>query len=111
KTLVVCEMFSQFSQIFRWFDQVSGELPYARAQLLGSIIWLYLDKGEFPRQSSDISNPAMKRFVQIYGGLLERGQYLPPSSYEVLFLSSAHTSENVDILANTLVDQIKEKLS
>ncbi|MBU1186502.1 MAG: glutamate-1-semialdehyde 2,1-aminomutase [Acidobacteria bacterium] len=90
--------------------QESG-LPYARAQLLGSIIWLYLDKGEFPRQSSDISNPAMKRFVQIYGGLLERGQYLPPSSYEVLFLSSAHTSENVDILANTLVDQIKEKLS
>lgn len=88
-----------------------SELPCARAQHLGSLVWLYLDKGEFPRRASDISDTAMKRFVQIYGELLERGQYLPPSSYEVLFLSSAHTSENVDILAHTLTDLIEEKYS
>ncbi len=90
--------------------QESG-LPYARAQQQGSLIWLYLDKGEFPRRASEISDTAIKRFVQIYGGLLEREQYLPPSSYEVLFLSRAHTSENVDILADTLTNLIKENFS
>jgi glutamate-1-semialdehyde 2,1-aminomutase len=88
--------------------QESG-LSQAQAQQQGSLIWLYLDTGEFPRKAADISDSAMKRFVQIYGGLLERGQYLPPSSYEVLFLSSAHTSENVDLLADSIIDQIKEK--
>lgn len=87
--------------------QESG-VPYARAQRRGSLIWLYLDKGEFPRRASDISDTAMKRFVRIYGGLLDRGQYLPPSSYEVLFLSTAHTAENVDILADTISNLIKK---
>ncbi len=90
--------------------QESG-FPSARAQRQGSIIWLYLDTGDFPRKASDISDTAMKRFVQIYGGLLERGQYLPPSSYEVLFLSSAHASEDVNLLADTIADQIKENFS
>jgi glutamate-1-semialdehyde 2,1-aminomutase len=87
--------------------QESG-LPEARAQQQGSLIWIYLDTGEFPRKAYNISDTAMKRFVQMYSGLLERGQYLPPSSYEVLFLSSAHSPENVDLLARSIADQVKE---
>lgn len=96
----------------RFVERLKGNgISYARAQQEGSLLWLYLDTGEFPRRATDISDAAMKRFVQIYWGLLEKGQYLPPSSYEVLFLSSAHTMENVDSLADALSDLIEENHS
>lgn len=34
-------------------------------------------------------------FAKFYGGMLERGIYLPPSQYEAMFVSSAHTEEDV----------------
>ena len=34
-------------------------------------------------------------FAKFYRGMLERGIYLPPSQYEALFVSSAHTEEDV----------------
>lgn len=83
-------------------------IPHARAQQEGSLIWLYLDSGDFPRRADKISGAAMKRFVQIYGGLLEKGYYLPPSSYEVLFVSSAHTSQEVNSLADGVIDLMRE---
>jgi len=74
-------------------------LPYARAQQAGSLLWLYLDETPFPRRADAISQTAMGRFTAIYWQLLAKGHYLPPSSYEVLFLSAAHQKEEVEALA------------
>ena len=41
----------------------------------------------------------MRRFTALYHPLLERGFYLPPSSYEVLFISAAHSNDEIDALA------------
>lgn len=45
-------------------------------------------------------------FAAFFRGMLERGIYLAPSQYEAVFLSTAHTDENID---NTL-EQAREVL-
>jgi glutamate-1-semialdehyde 2,1-aminomutase len=83
-------------------------LPYARAIQVGSLLWLYLDETEFPRKADTISSIAMERFTNIYWSLLDKGHYLPPSSYEVLFLSAAHQTADVEGLARDIVTLLKE---
>jgi len=80
---------------------------YARAVRSGSIVWIYLDKGEFPRAADTISKKAMDRFTAMYWKLLEKGYYLPPSSYEVLFISAAHTEDEVIGLAETICSELE----
>lgn len=73
-----------------------------RLQRVGSIAWLYLAAGEFPRRADAIMPEAVERFGRLYLPLLERGHYLPPSAYEVLFLSTEHTIDQVSALAADL---------
>lgn len=80
-------------------------VPYARACHVGSIIWLYFCESEFPRRADRISEKAMQRFTGMYWNLLEKGFYLPPSSYEVLFLSAAHSISEVIGLATAINEQ------
>ncbi len=84
-----------------------SKLPIARTIRMGSIVWLYFDKGEFPRRADAISNDAMNRFTKMYHSLLKRGFYLPPSSYEVLFISSAHSRVDIENLAETLLEELE----
>jgi glutamate-1-semialdehyde 2,1-aminomutase len=35
-------------------------------------------------------------YAGFFNGMLERGVYLPPSRFEALFISTAHTQEHVD---------------
>ncbi|MBN1550281.1 glutamate-1-semialdehyde 2,1-aminomutase, partial [bacterium] len=82
-------------------------IEYAKAQAMDSILWLYLDSGKFPRSASAIAPIAMERFKSIYWRLLEKGYYLPPSSFEVLFLSAAHTESEVLGFAGTLIKELQ----
>jgi len=34
-------------------------------------------------------------FAKFHRGMLERGVYLPPSQYEAIFMSAAHTNEDI----------------
>ena len=49
----------------------------------------------------------MERFNRIHPGLLERGYYLPPSGWEVMFLNNAHTPEHVTGLAETMAELLR----
>ncbi len=68
----------------------------------GSIAWLYLASGDLPRRADGIDPAAVERFGGLHRPLLERGHYLPPSAYEVLFLCTAHTEAQVAALAADL---------
>lgn len=68
----------------------------------GSILWLYLAAGELPRRADGIEPAAVARFGAVHRPLLERGHYLPPSAYEVLFLSTAHAAEEIERFAADL---------
>ncbi len=77
----------------------SGGLGFAR---VGSIFWPYLDRAVPPTSAEAISPEIVGRFHQRYRDWLSRGIYLPPSGYEVGFLSTAHTDAHVDRLLDVM---------
>jgi glutamate-1-semialdehyde 2,1-aminomutase len=82
----------------------AGGVPYARACRAGSILWPYYDTGDYPRTPAGISAVTQERFSRIYWLLIDMGYYLPPSSLEVMFLSSAHTEDEAAGCARAIVE-------
>jgi glutamate-1-semialdehyde 2,1-aminomutase len=77
----------------------------AVAQLprIGPIVWPYFAPGAaLPVAASSIQPKAVEEYHRRYRGWLSRGVYLPPSAYEVCFLSAAHTTADVDKLLDVL---------
>lgn len=71
-------------------------------QRVGSVFWPYLAPGPLPTSAEAIDAEVIARFHARYRAWLERGVYLPPSGYEVGFLSTAHTTADVDRLLEVL---------
>ncbi len=88
------------------FHDLRDEKPWFNWRRVGSLIWLHMAEGEVPRSASAISEDAIRRFNAIYHGLLSRGFYLPPSGYEMLFLCTEHTPEQLNGLAQALRDEL-----
>jgi glutamate-1-semialdehyde 2,1-aminomutase len=47
-------------------------------------------------------------FTQYFWGMLDRGIYLAPSPFEVLFLSSAHTEADIERTLNAAREVLME---
>ncbi len=116
KTLRDGAVYPRLEELGQAFDaalaQAAGaesgaELPWLRHRRVGSIIWLHCAEGEVPRRFDRVSAEAIDRFNRIHPALLERGYYLPPSGYEVMFLSDAHTEDHVTGLATALVESLR----
>ena len=101
------ERLAALAERFKTALESSG-LATARAVSHGSIVWPYLDEADFPRRADQVSPAAMERFNSIYWALLHRGYYLPPSPYEVMFLSAAHTEEEAESLARAIVEELSK---
>lgn len=65
---------------------------------VGSIFWLSFN-GKKRILKADQIDPDMTHFKVMHRELLNRGVYIGPSGYEVGFISSAHTSEDLEIAA------------
>jgi glutamate-1-semialdehyde 2,1-aminomutase len=63
---------------------------------IGSIYWIAFTEKETISSAEDIDPDSMKYFKTLYHSLLENGVYLGPSGYEVGFVSSAHSYEDLD---------------
>lgn len=61
----------------------------------GSLFWLALQGGEPPRRAEHVDTGAARRYAPLFHALLARGVYLAPSAYEVGFLSTAHTEDDL----------------
>jgi len=85
----------------------NSKISYAKVIYEGSILWLYLDEGGNPGRPDEISNNAVKRYKAVYWLLLESGFYLPPSSLEVMFLSTAHSMKEVERFAASLIEHLQ----
>ncbi|HJO26855.1 MAG: aspartate aminotransferase family protein [Planctomycetes bacterium] len=68
----------------------------------GSLIWLHLSRGSLPRAAGAIDPASAERYAPLHRALLAGGQYLAPSAYEVTFLSTAHSPEEVHALARSI---------
>ena len=73
----------------------------ARLVRLGSIFWLCLQETA-PRSAEAVSPAAGERYRPLFHALLERGISLAPSAYEVGFLSTAHTPQDISRLATAV---------
>jgi glutamate-1-semialdehyde 2,1-aminomutase len=69
---------------------------------VGSLFWLSLHDGGAPRTAATLSQQAVTRFGALFHAMLAQGIYLPPSAYEACFLSLAHTTADLERLAQGL---------
>src|SRR5205807_6080869 len=93
------EIYKQLEQ--RSSDLVSGVLAAARkngvalsANRVGSMFTWFFQPGEVSDWSTATKSDT-QAFAKFHRGMLERGIYLPPSQYEAMFMSAAHTEEDV----------------
>jgi glutamate-1-semialdehyde 2,1-aminomutase len=71
----------------------------------GSIIWMVFQH-QAPRRADHIESAAIDRYNGYHRAILDKGVYLPPSGYEVMFISLAHTEENLGNAARTIGDAV-----
>jgi len=63
----------------------------------GSLFWIVLDQIDAqPRSPSVVKPEAVKRFARFHHACLQHGVFLPPSAYEVEFMSLAHDNAALD---------------
>jgi glutamate-1-semialdehyde 2,1-aminomutase len=84
-------------------EQAPFPVRFVRA---GSLFWLALHAGPAPRAAITLEKQASARFAALFHAMLARGVYLPPSPYEVCFLSLAHTAADLDDFAGALRESL-----
>jgi glutamate-1-semialdehyde 2,1-aminomutase len=62
---------------------------------VGSMLTAFFDPGPVTNYASAKKSDSAK-FGRFFGALLGRGVYFPPSQFESLFVSTAHTNEDID---------------
>ena len=75
----------------------------AQLPRIGPIVWPYFDlAAKLPVAAAAISANAVSAYHGRYRSWLAEGVYLPPSAYEVCFLSAAHSTADIDTLLAVL---------
>jgi glutamate-1-semialdehyde 2,1-aminomutase len=69
------------------------KIPGLHAPRVGSLIWPLFQQGV--RRADRVEAGAIGKFNRLHGLMLEQGIYLPPSGFEVAFLSTAHGDEEL----------------
>src|SRR4029453_18795051 len=76
----------------RMMAPVIAKAPFPiRFVRVGSLFWPALHDGPAPRAAITLGDLQSERYASIFHAMLARSVYLPPSAYEVCFLSLAHT--------------------
>ncbi|MHC5062344.1 MAG: aspartate aminotransferase family protein [Planctomycetota bacterium] len=79
----------------------NSHLPIAFARM-GSIFWICLGCDSAPSSAEGIPKEAAGYYRKLHSACLKNSIYLAPSSYEVGFISAAHTEEDIDDLVSVL---------
>ncbi len=91
------------AQLEQVLKPVLAEAPFpVHLVRAGSLFWMSFHEEGAPRTAAPMSDAASKRFGTLFHAMLDRGIYLPPSAYEACFLSLAHTSADLQRLAQGL---------
>ncbi len=78
-------------------EQYSEEKNYRmKVFQIGSIFWFAFTELENIRRADEIDPKSMEKFKLFHRELLNRGVYIGPSGYEVGFISSAHTENDLE---------------
>jgi glutamate-1-semialdehyde 2,1-aminomutase len=75
---------------------------------IGSIVYFYFrKKGGLPQNYADIQQGDKAAYARFFQQMLSKGVYMAPSSFEVGFISAAHSVEDLE----TTVERIDQVLS
>jgi len=99
------EVFDRLESLGRYLDESLRGAPGLRLQRCGSLFWLSRDTTDAPatiRSTAAIPSNVGNGFRRIFSAALRNGVYLPPSPFEVGFLSTAHSRDDIDQLAGSL---------
>jgi len=83
------------------------ELP-VRMVRLGSLFWFSFSSDEPPRRAADIPASCADVYAKFFHACLARGVHLAPSAYEVGFLSTAHTDDDIDRAVAVFGEALRE---
>jgi glutamate-1-semialdehyde 2,1-aminomutase len=72
-----------------------GLRPYGRVHRVGAMATLFLAKQGI-RTFEDAKSSDVERYGALFRHLLGRGIYVAPSQFECLFVSLAHSDEDID---------------
>jgi glutamate-1-semialdehyde 2,1-aminomutase len=103
--LLAGDIYAELESLGRQLEDQFGndrvvQVDGARMQRAGSLFWFVPDGGDAViRSNRQIPESVGRLYPDIFHALLERGIYLPPSPYEVGFLSTAHTAKDIEQLA------------
>jgi glutamate-1-semialdehyde 2,1-aminomutase len=96
------------AQLERLLQPVLREAPFPMHMVrVGSLFWLSLYESGAPRTAVTLSQQAVGRFAALFHAMLAECIYLPPSAYEACFLSLAHTSADLERLAQGLHNALR----
>ncbi|WP_374949994.1 glutamate-1-semialdehyde 2,1-aminomutase [Mucilaginibacter sp.] len=73
---------------------------------IGSIFWFAFTDQDTIRTADEIDPNSMLKFKAMHRELINRGIYLGPSGYEVGFISSAHTTDDLDRTKTAIFDSL-----
>jgi glutamate-1-semialdehyde 2,1-aminomutase len=85
-----------------------GLTPFGRVQRVGAMLTLFC-RDDPVRDFDDAAGADAERYGTIFRGLLERGVYLPPSQFECMFVSLAHTDDEIDATIEALFDVVERR--
>ena len=98
-----------YEELERKGARLESELAlFGRVQRVGAMATLFL-AAEFPadraiRNFEDAKTSDSERYGALFRHLLERGIYIAPSQFECLFVSLAHSDEDIDRTAEAVGD-------
>lgn len=111
KKLADGRIHAQLEQKNRKFvSELLGRINGSTVNIAGvaSIFWIVFQR-DLPRTASAIDKDGISHYNRMHEHILDRGIYLPPSGYEVCFISNAHTDEMLFGAAQTLAEAIKKE--
>lgn len=65
-------------------------------QRVASLFGLYFSEAAAVADYDDAKAADHDRYARFFHGMLEQGVYLPPSGFEAMFVSTAHTDDDID---------------
>ena len=98
--LAVLRHLKSHPEIYTWLNHATGLLAAcAPANItvnrVGSMMtWFFTDQPVTDYETAKKSDA--KRFGRFFHAMLERGIYLPPSQYEAMFISAAHSEADIE---------------
>ena len=87
-------------------DRYTDRLSYNR---VGSLSTIFFTPGGV-HSNADAKRSDTEAYARYFRGMIKRGIYLPPSQFECIFLSMAHSREDFDRTATAMDEVLREVL-